>query len=216
MPNGENAILPSPTTLLYLLIGASILLIAFLIARPSLTASRGGKQLAFVVLFLLPVVVASMGAAEHMRRSEQTEFCLSCHIMASYGQSLHIDDATYIPAAHFQNARIPRDQACYTCHTDYVMYGTIGDKMRGLHHVYVQYLGKAAVPIRLYTPFNNRECLHCHAGARSFEEGAVHNADPSIMAAIKANQLSCMSSGCHENIHDVAHLSQLKFWQEPK
>jgi hypothetical protein len=25
--------------------------------------------------------------------------------------------------------------------------------------------------IRLYDPYNNRECLHCHLGARSFEEG---------------------------------------------
>ena len=63
------AFVPGPTTLLYLLIGVSILLIIFLITRPSLTASRAGKQMAFVVLFVLPVVVASMGAAEHLRRS---------------------------------------------------------------------------------------------------------------------------------------------------
>jgi cytochrome c-type protein NapC len=189
------------------------LLIIFLVARPSLTASRAGKQLAFVILFVLPVVVASMGAAEHMRRSEQTEFCLSCHIMAPYGRSLYIDDPAHVPAAHFQNARIPRDEACYTCHTDYAMYGTISAKLRGLHHVYVQYLGTPSTPIHLYVPYNNRECLHCHDGARSFEEGATHMA---IMADIKSNQISCLSSGCHENVHDQAHLSQMKFWQEPK
>lgn len=88
-------------------------------------------------------------------------------------------------------------------------------KIRGLRHVYVQYLGHAVPPLHLYTPYNNRECLHCHAGARSFEEGAVHNADPAVMASIKANQLSCLSSGCHENIHAVARFSDMKFW-EPK
>ena len=207
------AIVPGPTTLLYLLIAVSILMIAFLIARPSLTANRGGKEIAFVVLFLLPVVVASMGAAEHMRRSEETQFCLSCHIMAPYGKSLRIDDATYIPAAHFQNARIPRDQACYTCHTDYVMYGTIGAKLRGMRHVYVQYLGKATTPLHLYTPFNNRECLHCHEGARSFEEGAVHMA---VMPDIKSNQISCVSSGCHDSVHNASHVDEMKLWQEPK
>jgi cytochrome c-type protein NapC len=210
------AIVPSPTALLYLLIGVSILSAAFLIARPTITLTRGGKELAFVALFLLPVVVASMGAAEHMQRSEQTQFCLSCHIMEPYGKSLLIDDPGHVPAAHFQNGRIPRDQACYTCHTDYVMYGTVLDKIRGLRHVYVQYLGHAPSPIRLYSPFNNRECLHCHAGSRSFEEGAVHNADPSIMASIKSNALSCMSSGCHQNVHDVAHLGEMKSWTEPK
>jgi cytochrome c-type protein NapC len=208
--------MPGPTTLLYVLIGISILSVAFLIARPSVTLARGGKQLAFVVLFLLPVVVASMGAAEQMRRTEQTQFCLSCHIMESYGKSLRVDDASYLPAAHFQNGRIPRDQACYTCHTDYVMYGTALSKIRGLRHVYIQYLGTPPNPIRLYSPYNNRECLHCHAGSRSFEEGAVHTADPTIMASIKSNGLSCMSSGCHQNVHDVAHLGEKKLWEPPR
>jgi cytochrome c-type protein NapC len=207
------AIVPSPITLLYLLIAVAILLIVFLISRPSLTASRAGKQMAFVVLFVLPVIVASMGAAEHMRRSEQTQFCISCHIMEPYGRSLYIDDPGHVPAAHFQNARIPRDQACYTCHTDYVMYGTILTKLGGLRHVYVQYLGKPENPIHLYVPYNNRECLHCHEGARSFEEGVTHMA---IMPDIVSNQVSCMSSGCHANVHDVANLSQQKFWQEAK
>jgi cytochrome c-type protein NapC len=200
------------------MIAIAIFLIAIIMFRPSITASTGGKVLAFVAFFLFPVGLALMGANEHMVRSEQTEFCLSCHIMEPYGRSLRIDDASYVPAAHFQNARIPRGEACYTCHTDYVMYGTIRAKLRGLRHVYVQYLGKPPAPeaIQLYNPYNNRECLHCHEGARSFEEGAVHNADPSIMAAIKSNQLSCVSSGCHTNVHDVAHLSEMKFWEEPK
>lgn len=194
----------------------TILAVAFLVARPSVTLTRGGKQLTFVVLFLLPIITATMGAAEHMERSEQTQFCLSCHIMEPYGKSLLVDDATYLPAAHYQNGRIPRDQACYTCHTDYAMYGTALAKMRGLRHVYMQYFGKVTFPIQLYTPYNNRECLHCHAGARSFEEGVVHSADPSIMAAIKSNELSCVSSGCHQTVHDVAHLGEVKFWEPPK
>jgi cytochrome c nitrite reductase small subunit len=204
---------PGPATLLYLLIALTIVLVATVVIRPSLTATRGGKELAFVVMFLLPVVVASMGASEHMERSEETQFCLSCHIMAPYGRSLQIDDKTYVPAAHFQNARIPRDQACYTCHTDYVMYGTLLTKLHGLRHVYVQYLSKPENPIRLYTPYNNRECLHCHAGARSFEDGAVHMA---IMSDIVSNQISCISSGCHNNVHDAAHINEIKLWQEPK
>jgi nitrate/TMAO reductase-like tetraheme cytochrome c subunit len=191
-------------------------MILFLMARPSLAVTHGGKYFAFIVLFILPILAASMGAAEHMQRSEQTQFCLSCHIMEPYGKSLRIDDATYIPAAHFQNGRIPRDQACYTCHTDYVLYGTALTKLRGLRHVYVQYLGKAAQPIQLYNSYNNRECLHCHAGSRSFEEAAVHSAAPEIMAAIKSNETSCMTSGCHQNVHDVAHLGEMKFWGQPQ
>lgn len=213
--NGGD-ILPGPATLLYFLIAIAILLVAIVIVRPSITASRGGKVLAFVVLFLLPALVASLGASEHMERSRQTNFCLSCHIMEPYGRSLLIDDPAFLPAAHFQNARIPRDEACYTCHTDYVMYGSIRAKIRGLRHVYMQYIGHAAPPLHLYSAYNNRECLHCHAGARSFETGAVHSADPSIMALIKSNQLSCVSSGCHQSLHNAAHLGEMKFWEQPK
>ena len=213
--NGGD-ILPGPATLLYFLIAIAILLVAIVIVRPSITASRGGKVLAFVVLFLLPALVASLGASEHMERSRQTNFCLSCHIMEPYGRSLLIDDPAFLPAAHFQNARIPRDEACYTCHTDYAMYGSIRAKIRGLRHVYMQYIGHAAPPLHLYSAYNNRECLHCHSGARSFETGAVHSADPSIMALIKSNQLSCVSSGCHQSVHNVAHLGEMKVWEQPK
>jgi len=204
-----DALVPGPITLLYILIGVTIVLVGTIAFRPTITATRGGKQLAFVVLFLLPLAVAAMGAEEHMERSKQTDFCLSCHIMEPYGRSLYIDDPMYVPAAHFQNARVPRDAACYTCHTDYVMYGGIRAKLRGLRHVYMQYVGHAAPPLHLYNPYNNRECLHCHDGARSFEEGAVH---VPLMASIKSNEISCLSSGCHENVHGAAHLPGMKFW----
>ena len=69
---------------------------AWLIARPAVTVTRGGKQLTFVILFLLPIITASMGAAEQMHRSEETQFCLSCHLMEAYGKSLLVDDATYL------------------------------------------------------------------------------------------------------------------------
>jgi len=133
--------------------------------------------------------------------------------MAPYGKSLYVDDPSYIPAAHFQNARVPRDQACYTCHTDYSLYGGFKSKVRGLHHIYAQYLSTPHQPIKLYHPYNNRECLHCHLGARSFEQGAVHNADPQTMIDIKNNKLSCMSSGCHEDVHNVSKAGQVKYWK---
>lgn len=42
-------------------------------------------------------------------------------------------------------------------------------------------------PIRLYHPYNHRECLHCHSGARSFEESPTHVA---MMDDLKSNKLS--------------------------
>lgn len=203
----------TPFGLLIALIGVNITLIVLVIVYPQITATRAGKILVFVAFFMLPVLAATMGSAEHLERSKTTQFCLSCHVMEDYGKSLYIDDPTYIPAGHFQNARVARDHACYTCHTDYVLYGDIKAKMGGLRHVYVNYFGKPAQPIRLYSPYHNRECLYCHEGARSFEEGTLHNADPETMPAIKANRMSCMTSGCHENVHAIGQLKELKLWK---
>jgi cytochrome c-type protein NapC len=202
----------SPDRLVLVMIVFAIVLIIALVARPSLTNSREGKILAFVALFIIPAITAMAGASAHMERSKETKFCLSCHVMEDYGKSLRVDDPTYLAAAHYQNSRIPRDEACYTCHTDYTMYGGLKSKIRGLRHVYIQYLGTIPQPIKLYNPYNNRECLHCHAGARSFEQGAMHNADPDTMPAIKSNKLSCTSSGCHGTVHNASHLKDVKLW----
>lgn len=199
----------SPQSLLFILIGTSIVLILPFLLRPTITISREGKILAFVVFFLLPVVAASIGASEHYEGSKQTQFCLSCHVMAPWGKSLYVDDQSHIPAAHFQNHRIPPDVACYTCHSDYAMYGTLLTKLQGLHHVYVNYLGTPMNPIHLYEPYQNAVCLNCHLGARSFESNPLHIA---IMADLKGNKLSCVSSGCHDTVHNVATLGQQKFW----
>jgi cytochrome c-type protein NapC len=206
--------MPLQTTLIIALVLFSIALIALLVVRPAITATHGGKVMAFLVLFLLPVLCATMGVSSELERSKTTKFCLSCHIMESYGQSLHVDDPSYLAAAHFQNHRVPADEACYTCHTNYAMFGSFKAKMGGLRHVYAYYLTKPPAPenIQLHEPFNNRECLHCHLGARSFEQGAVHNADPDLLPAVKANKVSCISSGCHEVVHRVGTLSKVKMW----
>jgi cytochrome c-type protein NapC len=208
--------LPTATTLLLSLIALGAVLIGVLVAWPSLTTTRGGKILAFLVLFLLPSLCMTMGISSELERSKSTEFCLSCHTMETHGRSLYVDNPAYLAAAHFQNHRVPADQACYTCHTNYAMFGGFRAKLNGLHHVYVHYLGKPHDPIRLYEPYHNRECLHCHLGARSFEEGAVHTADPDLLPAVKANKVSCLSSGCHEVVHNVAQLSTVKFWKGPQ
>ena len=205
------------TTLVAILVLVSAALVAVVVLRPTLVRTPTGKIVAFIALFLLPVICGAMGISTDMERSTTTAFCLSCHTMDSYGKSLHIDDPNHIPAAHFQNHRVDPEHACYTCHTDYAMFGTLKVKLGGLRHVYVYYLGTPPAPenIKLYQPFNNANCLHCHAGARSFEEGATHTADPATMTAIKANKMSCMTSGCHDVVHDIAHLNEAKFWKEP-
>jgi cytochrome c-type protein NapC len=191
-----------------ILIVLSVVLIGLLILRPSLTAVRGGKILAFVALFILPLAALALGGAVHLEEAKSTAFCLSCHTMEPYGKSLRIDDATYIPAAHFQNNRIPRSAACYTCHTNYTMFGGLKAKFGGLKHLYIYYLGTVPAKITLYEPYNNRECLHCHAGSRKFEESSPHK---DMREQLGGNEMSCVT--CHNKIHDAEHVDQMKLWK---
>ena len=207
-----------PTSAILVLILFSASLAGVLVFRPAITVNPGGKILAFGVLFFLPLFCLMAGMDNEMQRSKSTAFCLSCHIMEPYGKSLRVDDPSYLAAAHYQNHRVPADEACYTCHTNYAMFGTFKAKLGGLRHLYVHYLKTEPRPedIKLHEPYNNRECLHCHLGARSFEQGAVHNADPDTLPAVKANRVSCVSSGCHEVVHNVGTLDKVKFWNEGK
>jgi nitrate/TMAO reductase-like tetraheme cytochrome c subunit len=207
----------SPLNVIEFLVAGMTALLAGLVAfRADLTRARGGKILAFIALFLLPALAMAAGLSQQMEKSKSTQFCMSCHVMEDYGKSLHVDDKSYIPAAHYQNNRVPRDQACYPCHSDYTMYGGLTAKIRGLRHVYIQYLGNIPKPedIKLYTPFNNRECLHCHAGARSYMETSSHHKTPDMLQLAAENKLSCMSSRCHDTVHDVGTLVDAKFWTE--
>ncbi|HEX7182847.1 MAG TPA: NapC/NirT family cytochrome c [Thermoanaerobaculia bacterium] len=189
----------------------AIALIALVVLRPSLTSDRGGRILAFLAFLVLPVLATTIGLSAHMEHSKSTEFCLSCHVMQPYGRSLHVDDEAWLPAQHFQNNRVPRDRACFTCHTDYTLFGDAKAKLRGLRHVYVYYLGDIPEKIELYEPYNNRECLHCHAGARSFEESDLHK---EIRADLGSSNTSCLE--CHDAAHNVDELEGKPLWKEAR
>jgi len=198
--------MPLQSAGIFILIGVTVLLIVALILRPGLSDAVSGKILSFVALFILPVTLALAGFDQHMEQSKSTQFCLSCHVMAKHGRSLEVDDQDYIVAAHFQNRRIPREEACYTCHTHYAMFGGVQAKLNGLRHLWVNYVSPVEEgDIELYEPYQNRECLHCHDGARSFEESEPHDI---MLEALKANETSCLD--CHNSVHD---LRADKMWQ---
>lgn len=190
----------------------SIALACVFLIRPSLTHAASWKILAFIGLCVLPALCIVGGMNTHIQRSEQTQFCISCHVMVPYGQSLYVDESSHLPAQHFQNHRVPPDMACYSCHADYSIYGPLKDKMQGLKRIYMQYVSTPPDPAAIRIPggFKNDQCLHCHSGARDFEEDAIHSA---MMDSIKSGQTSCLTSGCHDTAHDIANLDHLKFWK---
>ncbi len=196
------------------LVAVTLVLIAIILWRPGVTvrregkAGRGGRALIFVALLVLPLMVTALGVTAHLEHSKSTEFCLSCHVMKPYGESLYVDDSEYVVATHFQNNLIPRDHACFTCHTTYTLYGDLQAKIQGLRHVWVYYLGDVPDTLELYQPYNNRECLNCHRDGRRFEENELHL---EVRSELESNETSCLE--CHDSIHDVARLGELEKWE---
>jgi nitrate/TMAO reductase-like tetraheme cytochrome c subunit len=184
------------------------LVVVMIMLRPSLVTGASGRTLALVAFAVLPAVATTFGMNAQLEASKSTEFCLSCHVMEPYGESLKLDDLAHIPAAHFQNSRVPRDHACFSCHTTYTMYGDAAAKWKGLRHLYVNYIGTIPAKIELYEPFQNRECLHCHDGARTFEEQDFHI---EYREALATNETSCLE--CHDLAHDVEKLGEMPKWE---
>jgi cytochrome c-type protein NapC len=189
------------------LVVLTIVLAAVFLVRPSFTAGATGKILAFIGLFVLPALCIGTGMSFHMQRSQTTAYCISCHSMETHGQSLYVLNTSYIPAQHFQNHLVPPNQACYTCHTDYTMYGPLKDKIKGLRYLYMEYVSTPPKTIHLAGTYSNLQCLHCHAGMRSFDENPTHTA---IMGSLKTNRISCIS--CHNMIHNASEVGHMKMW----
>ena len=189
-------------------LGLNLVLVVTLTVRPAWLRVAGGRLLGVLGLFVLPAVGFALGYGQHTERAKQTEFCVSCHVMEPYGDSLLMDSADHLPAVHFQNAQIDREHACYVCHTSYTMFGDLQAKLNGVQHLWVNYVSGAPEPLRLYRPYENRECFFCHADARSFEESDFHL---DIREDLDRGDISCLE--CHALSHDVAELSSYDTWE---
>jgi cytochrome c-type protein NapC len=179
---------------------------------PTLLGQRWGRLVLLVGAGVVPLFATVGGLGAGYRESSRTRFCLQCHEMTPYGQSLFADHRDSLPAVHYQHRLIDRDATCYSCHANYAMFGDIKTKLSGLEHVWVHYVGTAADPIALYQPYPNSNCLHCHEDARNFLEASGHRV---ILAELEAGTTSCLT--CHRIAHDFESVEAGRFWDaEPR
>ncbi len=192
------------------LVALTILLILIVAGRTGLPWRPGGRAVSIVALLVLPAVVTWGGLSHHLDEARSTEFCLSCHEMEPYGRSLRVAEPTRLAAAHYQNRRISRDEACYTCHTSYTLFGDFQAKISGVKHVLVHFAnsGEPAGPLQLYEPYENRDCLRCHDGARSYLESAGHQGN---LHELVSGAVSCLA--CHGPAHGTADLATGEVWE---
>jgi cytochrome c-type protein NapC len=207
LPHGPAKTMLNPLILVGLAVALGVVVLLWF-GRPQLILSRWGRIALLVGVGLFPTGMSAVSISAGVRESSRTRFCLQCHEMAPHGRSLFFDDRRSLPAVHYQNRLISREDTCYSCHTDYAMFGDIKAKLNGLRHVYVHYLGQVPQKIALYKPYPNSNCLHCHDDSRSFLEAAAHQP---VLGEIQAGRTSCL------NCHNVAHAPQAgggeRLWQ---
>jgi nitrate/TMAO reductase-like tetraheme cytochrome c subunit len=156
----------------------------------------GSRQLLILGLGTLPLIVVFFGYAYGLEASKRVSACGSCHVMTPFVRDLRDPKSDTLAAVHFKNRYI-QENHCYTCHTDYGMFGTIRGKWEGLGHVLRYSTGRYRLPIRIAHPYPNARCLACHGESQKFLRSSGHSAD--VMPDITSGKSSCID--CHGPAH---------------
>jgi nitrate/TMAO reductase-like tetraheme cytochrome c subunit len=169
--------------------------------------SRGvtatSKALLFGAILVLPVMVVFLATAHGMDESMSVEACGACHAMDGHVADLKNPKSDSLAATHYKNRYIQADQ-CYTCHSDYGMFGTMSAKLEGLGHVYHNITGTYEKPIKIRKPYSNVRCFGCHFGAQNFL--AKHDKDE--IPNLVSGKDSCLD--CHGPAHHAEEAAPTK------
>jgi len=176
----------------------------------ALSQHRWGRVALLIGIVAIPLLVSAGSVSSGVHESSRTSFCLSCHEMQRYGMSLFADNRAALSATHYQNRLVERESTCYSCHTDYALFGGVKAKLNGLRHVWVHYFGKVPEKIALYQPYPSANCLHCHEDARRFVEAPPHRP---ILGSLYDGTTGCFASGCHNVAHDMKAVDEHRLWQ---
>jgi nitrate/TMAO reductase-like tetraheme cytochrome c subunit len=157
---------------------------------------HGALGALFFGLAILPVIVIFFGYSQGMSRMESVRACGDCHTMTSHVRDLENPASQSLAAVHFKNRYI-RDDQCYTCHSDYGLFGTLSAKMDGVRHVYRYVTGTYTLPLHVASPYPNIRCLECHRQSQKFLTSEGHPAE--IRPLLFSGDMSCLT--CHAPAH---------------
>jgi len=181
---------------------AAPLLIWYLVRRPSLT--RATKVVLLLGIGVFPLLTAGSGNIAGYEATKNVRFCGSCHVMTPYAADVQDMSSMTLASRHARNQAFGHE-ACYTCHADYGMFGTVTTKIGGMRHVYEYALNfrqlsfeEAEPKIHIRRPFPNSTCMRCHSTqVPSFKRVDEHVA---LVDELRANQVTCVG-GCHGPAH---------------
>jgi nitrate/TMAO reductase-like tetraheme cytochrome c subunit len=180
----------------------AVILVAYTLVKAvrGQLASVSGKALMTISVVVLPSFTVATGMLLVFTRAERVEFCASCHhVMRAYADDMTNPDGTGLAAIHFANRYIPNNQ-CYECHTSYGLFGTAEAKIHGIGEVVKYYSGSYDLPVTMWKPYPNADCLKCHAESDKWLLVDAHT-DEESEQDLFADLTSCMS--CHGSAHQV-------------
>jgi len=184
-------------------LGATAILIWYLVRRPPL--DRRTKLWLLFGIGVFPISAAGAGNIAEFSHTTKIHFCAGCHVMTPYTNDARDPNSTSLASRHSRNVWFG-DTSCYTCHSDYGMFGTVTTKLAGVHHLYEYYqeysdlsIEEALPRIHLYSPFPNATCMRCHTTLLpGWNETPEHVA---MTREVRDGLVSCASAGCHGPAH---------------
>ena len=183
--------------LLLIVPGAVIAVRGFFSGKPSVVAVGTGFA-------GLPIVAFALANAYLLEASMDTRFCGSCHVMAPIVQEA-LAGGDQLAARHIALGALPRTQACYECHSNYGVWGTVRAKAAGVGHIVRNATGWYSFPIQFQGTYPVTICLHCHAQSEKFRAQSVHT-DLDTQKAFLDGSLGC-TGACHPSPHSDAVLA---------
>lgn len=153
---------------------------------------------------VLPIAAYGLGCLFLMEDSKKVSFCTSCHVMVPILKSLESNDGS-LAAIHYNRGLVRHDDACYTCHSGYGIWGTYSAKFHGMMHLVRTATSWYDLPLHLNGPFDIDSCLGCHAHAPTFQAVEAHqNID--IQKQLVTHEISCTGL-CHPAAHPPSALN---------
>jgi hypothetical protein len=174
----------------------SIALIAWTLAahRGRLAGFRA-RLLLFIGVCCVPFPAVLMSAAVGLEQSKAVAFCESCHLMGAFVVDMKDADSRSLSALHFRNRYI-QDEHCYSCHTDYGLFGTLEAKVGGMAHVWSEFSGAGSGAVRPKTNYRFTICLNCHGQSAKFVQQREH---AGVVSKVMSGQSACTE--CHSRSH---------------
>ncbi|MEO6025948.1 MAG: NapC/NirT family cytochrome c [Candidatus Binatia bacterium] len=165
--------------------------------RRSTPIEPSDRWMLLVGFLVLAPLAYLLNAGLAVSGAKSVAFCDSCHVMNGYVEDLQNPDSEHLASQHYQFRWIA-DHQCYTCHSDYGLFGDMQAKLAGLRHVWFYTVGGYELPLKIRGTYDNQRCLFCHGPVKSFQQVPEHEKNA---AAIATSATSCIGAACHVSPH---------------